>query len=155
MKKIMSIAAVFLVLFVFTVDAESFVRTGKSAVSAHLILGENNDDSIAQVGVSYEYGILPHLSAGAGYVYVDGRFPLQAHGIGFSVKGYLFDTNLDLYGKVGLQVYSSDGFGVTSTFIGGAEWQLPFKLYIGLEGGAELEGTDWGYLYGAVLGVRF
>ena len=110
MKRIIIMSIIFLLVFVFTVYSESSTKAGKSAVSAHLILGKNNEDSIAQIGVAYEYGIISHLSAGMGYVYVDGRHPIQAHGLDLFIKGYIFDAILDLYGfdiygKIGTQVY--------------------------------------------------
>ncbi len=160
MKKIIVISTVFLLVFVFTVYSETSIRVGKTAAAVHLIMGKNNEDSIAQVGAGIEYGIINHLSIGLGYVYVDGRHPLQAHGLDLFVKGYVFDTILDLYGfdiygKAGAQVYSSDGFGLTYTFLTGVEWQSPFKMFFAVEGGAELENGDWGYVYGGILGLRF
>jgi len=160
MKKIILFSTVFFLLFVFTVYSETSLRVGRTAVSAHLVLGKNHEDSIAQLGTGFEYGIINHLSAGIGYVYVDGRHPLQAHGLDLFVKGYLFDTILDLYGfdiygQAGAQVYFQDGIGVSYTFFTGLEWQAPFGLFLAAEGGAELENEDWGYLYGAVLGFRF
>jgi len=142
------------------VYSETSIRVGKTAVSAQLVLGENNEDSIAQLGAGVEYGIINHLSAGIGYVYVDGRHPLQANGLDLFIKGYVFDGFLDLYGfdiygEAGTQVYFQDGIGLTYTFLSGLEWQSPFKLLIAFKGGAELENGDWGYLYGAVLGFRF
>jgi hypothetical protein len=159
MKKIIFILAVFLLISAFTVSAESSIRSGKSAVSAHLVLGKNNEDSIAQVGASYEYGIISHLSAGLGYVYVDGRHPIQAHGLDLFIKVYVFDTifdlyGFDIYGKASTQIYSQDSFGLAYTLLSGLEWQSPFKMFISFEGGGELENGDWGYLYGAVLGLR-
>lgn len=160
MKKIIVISTVILLVSVFTLYSETSIRVGKTAVSAHLVLGKNNEDSIAQIGVGLEYGILSHLSAGLGYVFVDGRHPIQAHGLDLFVKGYVFDTILDLkgfdiYGKAGAQVYSQDGLGLTYTFLTGLEWQSPFKMFMAFEGGAELENDDWGYVYGGVLGLRF
>ncbi len=160
MKKIIVISTVFLLISVFTIQAETSIRVGKTAVAAHLVVGKNNEDSIAQLGVGVEYGIISHLSAGMGYVYVDGRHPIQAHGLDLFFKGYVFDSILDLngfdiYGKAGAQIYSQDGFGLTYTFLSGLEWQSPFKLLIAFEGGAELENSDWGYVYGGVLGLRF
>ena len=154
MKKIVSISIVFLIVFVFTVYSETSIRVGKTAVSAHLNLGENNDDSIGQLGGTIEYGIINHLSAGIGYVYVDGMNPIQAHGLDLFVKGYLFDKKMDIYGELGAQIYGGDDSGLMSTFITGFEWQSPFKLFIAIEAGAELESSNWGYLYGAVIGIR-
>jgi len=160
MKKIIVILTVFLLVLVFTVHSETSIRVGKTAVSAHLFLGKNNEDSIAQLGVGFEYGLISHLSAGIGYVYVDGRHPLQAHGLDLFVKGYIFDTLMDLYGfdiygKAGTQFYNQDGVGIVYTFLSGLEWQSPFKMFIAIETGAELEDGDWGYLTGGVIGVRF
>jgi len=160
MKKMILVLAVFLLVSVLTIYAETSIRVGKTAVSAHLILGKNTEDSIAQVGTGIEYGIVNHLSAGAGYVYVDGRHPIQAHGLELFIKGYVFDSvidiyGFDIYGKAGTQIYSQGGFGLTYTFLTGLEWQSPFKVFIAVETGAELENGDWGYLSGGVLGVRF
>ncbi len=159
MKRISLITVVFLLVFTFAIFAGPSLRVGKTAVSAHLDLGKNTEDSIAQVGVVVEYGIISHLSLGMGYVYVDGRHPLQAHGLDLFVKGYVFDTfwdlyGFDIYGKAGTQIYSQDGFGLTYTFLTGLEWQSPFKIFIAIEGGAELEDGDWGHLSGGVIGVR-
>ena len=167
MKKIILFSTVFLLLSAFTISADSSLRVGKTAVSAHLGVGKSNHisfgdsgDSIAQLGVCVEYGIINHLSAGIGYVYVDGIYPLAAHGLDLFVKGYVFDTLIDLYGfdiygKAGIQVYSQERFGLTSTFMSGLEWQSPFKMFIAIETGAELENSEWGYLTGGVLGFRF
>ncbi len=155
MKRITLILFIFLLITAFAFSNDSPVRAGRSAVSAGLVTGKNTEDSIAQVAVNYEYGVISHLSIGGGYVYVDGRHPVQAHGIDLFVKGYAFDSFLDVYGKVSAQLYYQDGFGVITTYLAGAEWQSPFKLCVSIEGGAELEGTDWGYMYGLSLGVRF
>ena len=160
MKKIIVILVVFLLVSVFTISAETSLRVGKTAVSAHLLVGKNTEDSIAQLGTGIEYGIINHLSVGIGYVYVDGRHPLQAHGLDLFLKGYVFDPiidiyGFDIYGKTGMQVYSQDGFGLTYTFTSGLEWQSPFKMFIAVETGAELEDGDWGYLTGGVIGIRF
>jgi len=167
MKKIILVLAVFLLVSVFTIYAETSLRVGKTAVSAHLGVGKSNHisfgdsgDDIAQLGVCVEYGIINHLSAGIGYVYVDGIYPLAAHGLDLFIKGYVFDTvidvyGFDIYGKAGTQIYSDGGLGLTYTFLTGLEWQSPFKVFIAIETGAELENGDWGYLSGGVLGVRF
>ena len=154
MKKMVLLMIVCLLLTVSAFSDESPVRAGRSGVSVRLVLGKNTEDSTAQVGVDYEYGIMKHLSAGGGYVYVDGRHPLQAHGANVYLKGYAFDSVFDVYGKIAAQVYYQDEFGIVTTYFAGAEWQSPFKLYIDIEGGAELEGSDLGYLYGVVIGVR-
>lgn len=146
------ISCLFLTVYAFS--GESQVRAGRSGISAHLFVGKNTEDSIAQAGVDYEYGIMKHLSAGGGYVYVDGRHPLQAHGANFYVKGYVFDTVFDVYGKIAAQLYYQNKFGIVTTYFAGVEWQSPFKLYINIEGGAELEEYDWGYLAGVVIGLR-
>ncbi len=160
MKKIILFSTVFFLLCIFTVYSESSLRVGKTAVSGHLVLGKNNEDSIAQLGAAVEYGIINHLSAGIGYVYVDGRNPIQAHGMDLFIKGYVFDSFLDLYGfdlygKGAIEVYTQDGLGLVYDLFTGLEWQSPFGLFLAAEGGAELENGDWGYLYGAVLGFRF
>ena len=155
MKKLVVFTAVFLFLAASAFSGEASLRVGKSAASVHLVMGKNTEDSIAQVGADYEYGIIKHLSAGGGYVFVDGRHPLQAHGLNLYLKGYVFDSFFDLYGKTGIQIYFQDETGMVSTFLAGAEWQSPFKFYVDIEGGAELEGSDWGYLYGIVFGMRF
>ncbi|MEA1911338.1 MAG: hypothetical protein U9N32_06635 [Spirochaetota bacterium] len=149
MNKITFIIIGFLLVSVFTIHADSSLRVGKTAVSAHLIVGKNTEDSIGQLGVGFEYGIMNHLSAGMGYVYVDGRHPLQAHGPDLYVKGFAFDGimdlyGFDLYGKAGTQIYYQDELGLAYTFLTGVEWQSPFKLIIAVEGGAELENGDWG-----------
>lgn len=152
---------IFLFLIVFPLSAAAAfsagpsVRAERSAVSASLVMGKNTEDSTAQIAVNYEYGIIKHLSVGGGYVYVDGRHPIQAHGAALYVKGYAFDSVLDIYGKVSAQLYYQDGFGLVTTYLAGAEWQSPFKLCLSIEGGAELEGSDWGYMYGFSLGLRF
>ena len=140
MKKTIVISTVFLLVFVFTLYSETSIRVGKTAVAAHLVAGKNNEDSIAQLGVGVEYGLISHLSAGIGYVYVDGRHPIQAHGLDLFVKGYVFDTLMDLYGfdiygKAGTQIYNDDGIGLTYTFLSGVEWQSPFKMFFAFEGG--------------------
>ena len=155
MKKIGSITIVFFMFCAFVAVAEPSVRAGRSGVSVHLVLGKNTQDSIAQLGAGYEYGIIKHLSAGVGYAYVDGRDPIQNSGLDLFVKGYLFDSVFDLYGKFGTQLYNRDGLGMITTFLGGVEWQSPFMFFLAFESGAELERSDWGYLYGAVLGMRF
>lgn len=157
-KKIFLI--VLLLLCVFTVYSDTSIRVGKTAAAIHLNLGKNNEDSIGQIGVGMEYGIINHLSMGLGYVYVDGRYPLQVHGLEMFVKGYILDSiidlyGFDLYGKAGAQIYSKDGLGLTYTLLSGIEWQSPFKLLIAFEGGVEFENGDWGYLCGGALGVRF
>ena len=167
MKKIILVLVVFFLVSVFTISAETPLRVGKTAVSAHLGVGKSthisfgdSGDDIAQLGVCVEYGIINHLSLGIGYVYVDGIYPLHAHGLDLFVKGYVFDTfidlyGFDLYGKAGTQIYSQDGVGLAYTFLAGLEWQSPFKMFIAFEGGAELENGDWGHLYGGALGLRF
>lgn len=160
MKKILLISFIFLLVTAFLFSAEPSLRVGKTAVSAHFILGKNTEDSIAQVGTGIEYGVISHLSVGIGYVYVDGRHPIQAHGLDLFVKGYVFDSVIDLYGfdiygKAGTQIYYQDEFGLTYTFLSGLEWQSPFKMFIAIETGAELEDGDWGYLTGGVIGIRF
>ena len=160
MNRILLFSFIFLLVSAFLFSAEPSLRVGKTAVAAQLVLGKNNEDSIAQLGVGVEYGIISHLSAGIGYVYVDGRHPIQAHGLDLFVKGYVFDSVIDLYGfdiygKAGIQVYYQDDFGSTYTFLSGLEWQSSFNMFIAIETGAELENGDWGYLTGGVLGFRF
>ena len=160
MKKILFISLIFLLVSAFTFSEEPSLRVGKTAVSAHLGIGKNTEDSIAQLGTSVEYGLISHLSVGIAYVYVDGRNPIQAHGLDLFVKGYVFDSivdiyGFDIYGRAGSQIYYQDEFGSTYTFLIGVEWQSLFKMFLAIETGAELENGDWGYLTGGVIGLRF
>ena len=160
MKKILFVSLIFLLASAFTFSAEPSLRVGKTAVSAHLGLGQNREDSIAQLGTCVEYGVFSHLSVGIGYAYVDGRYPIQAHGLDLFVKGYVFDTivdiyGFDIYGKAGSQIYYQDDFGLAYTFLAGVEWQSLFKLFLAIETGAELENGDWGHFTGGVIGMRF
>jgi len=154
MKKIMLFTMVFLTATVFLASAEDYSREGKFAVSARLDIGKNNGDSIGQLGGAIEYGIVKYLSAGLGYVYVDGRHPLQDNGLDLFLKGYIFDRELDVYIDAGAQICFSDEIETVLTIKAGIEWQSPFALFIAAEGGAELEQPDLGYLYGIRLGFR-
>ncbi len=159
MKKIILIVmAVLLVMaasaFAETAGEES-PRAGKLAAAGRLNLGKNDGDSIAQLGAGVEYGLIPHLSAGIGYVYIDGMHPLQASGLDVSVKGFLLDRVLDVYADLGSQLYFSDDFGAVFTLKAGAEWQSPFGVFAGVEGGAILEDSKFGYLMGVRAGYRF
>jgi len=155
MKREVLLTVVFIAVSVCSVSARTSSKTGTSAVSARLVIGSNSEDSIAQVSVDYEYGIISHLSAGVGYVYVDGIDPVQANGFNLFLTGYLLDSSLDVYARTGVQIYDQDGLDFVSTFLAGVQWQSPFKFFAAFEGGAELEGSDLGYLAGIVLGARF
>lgn len=137
-----------------TADPES-PRAGKLAAAGRLNLGKNDGDSIAHLGAGIEYGLIPHLSVGAGYVYIDGMHPLQESGLDVSLKGFLFDQVLDLYADLGSQLYFSDDFGAVFTLKAGLEWQSPFGVFVGAEGGTVLEDSKFGYLFGVRAGYRF
>lgn len=136
------------------VCAETSSKKGKPAIAARLNVGKNGEDPVAQLAAGVEYGVLPHFVLGAGYVYVDGIDPLQQHGIDLSLKGFLFERPLDVYAAVGSQLYLSDGIGAVFTLKAGLEWQSPFGLFFAGEGGAEVEGSEWGYLFGLRVGYR-
>lgn len=155
MKKIAFIGVVFLGVLAFSASAETSIRAGKPATAARLNIGQNDGDAIAQLALGLEYAVIPHLSVGAGYVYVDGIDPLQEHGLDLSLKGYLFERELDLYADLGSQFYMKDGIDTVLTVKIGLEWQSPFGLFCAGEGGVELEGSNWGYLYGLRIGYRF
>lgn len=154
MKKILFLYSVFLLVFIAAASAETAGRTGSFALTGRLIAGENNGDSVGQLAFGAEYGLLSHLCVGAGFVYVDGRFPIQENGIDLSIKGYLFDRSLDVYGDAGAQLYFIDGVDAVFTLKAGVEWQSSFGLLAAAEGGAEIEGEYWGYMYGLRLGYR-
>src|SRR6056297_2373986 len=152
MKKICFTGVVFLLVFAFAASAETSIRTKKPAATARLNIGQNDGDAIAQLALGVEYAVIPHLSVGAGYVYVDGIDPLQEHGLDLSLKGYLFERKLDLYADLGSQFYMKDGIDMVLTVKTGLEWQSLFGLFYAVEGGVELEGSSWGYLYGLRVG---
>ncbi len=139
----------------FTLHAEASGRAGTIAVTAGLNGGKNDGDAIARLSLGLEYGLLRRLSVGAGYVYVDGIHPLQEHALDLSLKGYLFDRGLDMYADVGTQFCFSDGFTALYTLKSGLEWRSSFGLLVAAEGGAELEESEWGYLFGLRFGWVF
>lgn len=155
MKKICFIGVVFLLVFAFAAFAETSIRTGKPAAVARLNIGQNDGDAIAHLALGLEYAVIPHLSVGAGYVYIDGIDPLQEHGLDLSLKGYLFERRLDLYADIGSQLYLNDGIGAVFTVKSGLEWQSPFALFCAVEAGVELEESSWGQLIGLRIGYRF
>src|SRR6056297_2088474 len=155
MKKIAFIGVFFLLFLALAASAETPIRAGKLATAARLNSGQNDGDAIAQLAVGVEYAVIPHLSVGAGYVYIDGIDPLQEHGLDLSLKGYLFERKLDLYADIGSQFYLNGGFGAVFTVKSGIEWQSPFALFCAVEGGVELEDSSWGHLFGLRAGYRF
>jgi len=155
MKKLGFIAVVFLLVFTLAASAETFIRTGRPAATARLNIGQNDGDAIAQLALGIEYAVIPHLSVGAGYVYVDGIDPLQANGLDLSLKGYLFEKRLDLYADLGGQFYMKESIDTVLTVKSGLEWQSPFGLLCAVEGGVELEGSSRGHLLGLRVGYRF
>jgi len=155
MKKGIFSVLILLIVLVSIMPAETTLREGKTGISAHLVAGKNDGDDVGHVGLGGEYGVNSHLSLGAGYVYVDGKWPLADHALELYARGYLFDRPLDLYAHIGTQICFSDEIDTLYTFSGGLEWQSSFGLFIGLEGGPVLESSSWGYLLGARVGYRF
>jgi hypothetical protein len=155
MKRTLSFVLMLLLVDAFTLHAETSGRVGTIAVTAGLNGGKNDGDAIAQLSLGLEYGLLRRISLGAGYVYVDGIHPFQEHALDLSLKGYLFDRLLDMYGDVGTQISFSDGITAFYTLKSGLEWRSSFGLLIAAEGGAELEASEWGYLFGLRFGWVF
>lgn len=159
MKKIIvTAAAALLILFVSAAAAaadEGSPRAGRLAAVARLDIGKDDGDDIGQLAVGIEYGLIPHLSAGIGYVYIDGMFPLQENGLDISLRGFLLDEAVDAYADLGSQLYFSDDFGAVFTLKAGLEWQSPFGVLVGAEGGTVLEDSKFGYLFGVRAGYRF
>jgi|SRR6056297_903348 len=155
MKKIAFIGVFFLLFLALAASAETPIRAGKLATAARLNSGQNDGDAIAQLALGVEYAVIPHLSVGAGYVYVDGIDPLQEHGLDLSLKGYLFERELDLYADLGSQLYLENSINMLVTLKTGLEWQSPFGLFCAGEGGVVLDASSWGYLYGLRIGYRF
>src|SRR6056297_3042321 len=137
MKKIAFIGVFFLLFLALAASAETPIRAGKLATAARLNSGQNDGDAIAQLALGIEYAVIPHLSVGAGYVYVDGIDPLQANGLDLSLKGYLFEKRLDLYADLGGQFYMKESIDTVLTVKSGIEWQSPFGLLCAVEGGVE------------------
>ncbi len=135
---------------------EEAVRKGKLAVEAHLDRGVSSGDVSAQLGASLEYGLLEHLTLALGYVYLDGRDPLRAHGAEAGVKYYIFGSDLDLLASASVQpLFTAGGLRVAFTGKIAAEWQSPWWFFVGIEGAICFEPASIGYLGGSYLGVRF
>ena len=159
MKKTLLMMIAVLLVLTSTIGAEQMgnesIRAGKVAAVARLIAGKNDGDDVGQLAVGAEYGVIPHLSVGLGYVYIDGMYPVQENGLDISVKGFLLDQDLDVYADLGSQMYFSDGVEALFTLKAGVEWQFPFGLLIAGEGGTVLEDSEFGYMFGIRAGYRF
>jgi hypothetical protein len=133
--------------------ADGAVRAGKIAVGLRIDSGKSSADSIAQIGAEAEYGLLEHLSLGMGYAYVDGNMT-QENCLELLAKGYLLGKPLDVFAGAALQLHFSGGLGVSATLRTGAEWQSPFKLFLGAEGAVLFEEAGVGWMGGAFVGLR-
>jgi len=155
MKRFIFCSLIFLLVFIAFTSADEPLRSGKTAVVTRINFGKNHDDPIAQLGIGIEHGIFPHLAVGLGYVYIDGIDPLQEHGLDLFLRGLLYARELALYADAGIQTYFSGGIDGILTLKSGLEWQSPFRLFGAVEGGVEMEGSNWGSLYGIRVGCRF
>jgi hypothetical protein len=148
-----------IVLSMFVPPAAGFadpaVRKARLGFGVHLDRGVSSGDACAQIGAGVEYGLAEHLGIALGYVYLDGATPLQAHGVEAAAKYYVFGTELDLLVAAFAQpmVYAgSFRFAFTGKL--GAEWQSPWKFFVGIEGSICFEPDSIGYLGGSYLGIR-
>lgn len=134
-------------------SAEGAVRAGRVGAELRFDYGASGVDPIAQVGVDAEYGLLEHLSVGAGFAYVDGRMT-QESCLELMVKGYLLGKPFDVFAAAALQLSFSAGLGTSGTLRIGVEWQSPWKFFLGAEAAGLLEQAGVGWMGGAFAGIR-
>jgi hypothetical protein len=133
--------------------ADGAVRAGRFGAGLRVGSGKSSTDSIAQISAEAEYGLLEHLSLGMGYAYIDG-YMTQENCLELLAKGYLLGKPMDVFTGAALQVHFSGGLGVSATLRTGAEWQTPFKLFLGAEAAVLFEQAGVGWMGGAFVGLR-
>ncbi|MCX7038793.1 MAG: hypothetical protein NT005_06640 [Spirochaetes bacterium] len=133
--------------------ADGAVRSGRIGAGLRVDSGKSSADPTAQIGAEAEYGLLEKLSLGLGYAYVDGNMT-QENCLEVLAKGYLLGKPLDVFAGAALQLHFSGGLGVSATLRTGAEWQSPFKLFLGAEAAVLFEQAGMGWMGGAFVGLR-
>jgi hypothetical protein len=133
--------------------ADGAVRAGRIAAGLRIDSGKSSVNPISQISAEAEYGLLEHLSLGMGYAYIDG-YMTQENCLELLAKGYLLGKPLDVFASAALQLHFSGGLGVSATLRTGAEWQSPFKLFLGAEGAVLFEQAGVGWMGGAFVGLR-
>jgi len=133
--------------------ADGALRAGRVGASLRLDFGRGSADPIAQIGAEAEYSLLEKLSLGMGYAYVDGNMT-QENCLEVLAKGYILGKPLDIFAAAALQLHFKGGLGASATLRTGAEWQSPWRLFLGAEAAVLFEQAGMGWMGGAFVGLR-